>query len=495
MRKFILITIIVFGIILSLYFFLKPKAEFEPVECFDYYKFGANFLSYSAAEKESYNAGDNATFFYTINNPMKIPITNLIVRVQMFYEGNETDRLEGNDLIDELVVLENVNLNPGDSYSGEFDWKIPKNMKSGTYLANFYLSSEYMFNLDGLSFLSNFGGSVSSFNVISDNENMIKFDRNSVYVNGTQYKFRLFAPMFFPDNEININAELINDGIERDVKIIYQVFKFDDLNPLDELKEYTQKEGIKLKQNSNTKISFNLKDLEPNVYLVKLTALTENQKSILNLRIPIVGEKERIVFLGLDKFPNIPKQSSVIFCLTNGAAPPGDPDQLERNVKIELVDKDKNSLFEGREKVIIDGNVKGYMFNFNLKKVQSYVTLKISVYDGDEVQEDMSIVYDYSKFWNITRKLDIDISNPTVELGKDLKFMVSFKDNLGGSLDGNLFVYVTDSSGKVMTIINENDFSENKETEIPVNFPKGQYELKVIEKNFEMSASKEFRVI
>src|SRR4030042_4331844 len=186
--------VLVAGISLAIFFLYKQNTDFQTVDCFDYYKFGANFFDHAIPEKESYTAGDNVTFFYTLTNPTDMSLTDAIVRVQVLYSGDNLDRFEGDDIIDEFFVVKNVNLNPGDSYNGEFEWQIPKEIISGTYLANFYLASEDKFNMAGLDFIPNVIGAGTKFEVESDYRNLMRFDKNATYVNGEQYKFRSFPP-------------------------------------------------------------------------------------------------------------------------------------------------------------------------------------------------------------------------------------------------------------------------------------------------------------
>jgi hypothetical protein len=491
----ILIIVLVAGISLAAYFLYKQNVEFQSVNCFDYYKFGDNFFTNVVPEKESYTAGDNVTFFYTVTNPTNMPLTDAAVRVQVLYAGKNLDRQEGDDMIDELFVVKNVNLNPGDSYSGEFDWQIPKDINSGTYLANFYLSSEDKFNMAGLGFIPNVIGAGTKFDVISDGKNLMRFDRNSTYINNEQYKIRALPPTFSPGDEVTVKTQLINEGDAKNVTILYQVFNFDDLNPSAEVKSYTKTETVTLKDNSSLPITYDLKNLGTNAYLVKLTAIGENQKSILNLRIPVLGNQGRILYLGMDKFPMTPGKTSIIFCLTNVGVNPGDEiNALKGNIKIELLDKNNVKIFEGMKKVIVDGSVTGYKGSFNIDNSYSYAVLKATLYDENGTHDLMTVVYDYSKFWNITRLFDVEIQNPNVNTGNDLKFVVSFKDNFGNSLEGNVFSYISDSSGKVMTAIQEKSFKGSTEISVPANFPPGKYKLTVIEKEFEKTISKEFNV-
>lgn len=495
-KKYIVALVLIVAIALMVYFFYTPEVEFQAVDCFDYYKFGDNFFTQAVPEKESYIAGDNVTFFYTISNPTEMPLTDAAIRVQVLYSGENLDRQEGDDMIDELFVVKNINLNPGDSYTGEFDWQIPKYTKSGTYLANFYLSSEDKFNMAGLGFIPNVIGAGTKFDVTSNYTDLMRFDRNATYVNGNQYKFRSFPPTFSPRDEITIKTDLINEGGEKNVTILYQAFSFDDIDTSAEVKSYTKTETISLQANSTIPITYTLKNLEKDAYLIKLTAVSENQKSILNFRIPVLGDKGRILYLGMNKFPTSTEKTSAIFCLTNVGANPGDQEgSFKGNVKVELLDKNNKKIFEDMREVTVDGSVTGYMFGFNLKDSYSYAVLKATLYNENNTDDQMSVVYDYSKFWNITRLFDVKILTPSIAYGNNLKFVVSFKDELGGALDGTIFSYITDSSGKVITTIPDKNFKGDVEIKIPANFPKGKYKLTVIEKKFEKSVSKEFSVI
>jgi hypothetical protein len=494
-NKIIFIGVLIIFLVALFFFFYnqKSKVEFKSVECMNYYKFGDNFISYASAEKKSYNSSNNVTFFYTLSNPTNIPLTNAAIRVQIFYNGIGSEKEQGDDMIDEFFAVKDINLNPGDNYSGEFDWTVPTKIKSGKYFANFYLISENKVNMAGLSFVPNIIGAGTKFDVVSNNDNMIFFDRNSTYLNQNQYQFRSFLEDFESNDEIKVTTQLMNDGTKKEVHIIYQVFKFDDLNPSDEIMSYSKTETILLKENSTNPITITLKNLDPNTYLVKFTASTDNQKSILKVRIPVLGVKGRFTFLNFDKFPTDSKNSSIIFCLTNAAGGPGNPSNSIINAKVELLNREGKILLKDVRNIEMDSTVKGFMLTFDPGKKYSYVVLKATLYDDDQRTHDqMNIVYDYSKFVSSEKILNVNMISSSVKYGEDIKYTVSFKTELGDHIDGKIFSYVKDSSGKVVTIIKDTNFNGQIDMKIPEDIPTGKYTLTVVEKTFDMSISKEF---
>jgi hypothetical protein len=492
------LTIIVLAILSVLFVYLlasSKRVSFEEVNCFDYYLFGESFILDAIPEKQSYGAGENVTFYYKIFNPMEIPLTHASLRVQIAYKGNAWDRPEGDDIIDEFFAVKNLNLKPKDVYEGEFEWQVPAGIKSGIYVANLYLIAEDKFNLAGISFLSNVVGYSVEFSVRGENS-MVRLNRSKIEINGNPYLFRAAKQTFSSEDQINIKAEIVNEGPPKNVEINYQVYKYDDLKESDEIKEFGRKEKLYLPSDSKSSIVFSLNNLEPEAYLVKVSATSEQQKSIVKLRVPVVGDKGRFIYLALVDFPVKAGKSKVFFCLTNGASPPGEEKGFNGRVNLEITDKNGNVIAKASKDVEIRGKVDGYLFTFDSPRDYRYVNLKATITDSsNKVHDSLSISYDYTKFFNISRNLDLALPS-SVAKGNEIKYRISFTDEFGDALSGKVLSYVSDSSGKVVLTIPEKNIQGSLEDKIPsTNLEKGKYKLTVTETTYQKSVSKEFSII
>jgi len=501
-KYFVLIVIVVSALAVFILFnFQQPsisKISFTQENCFDYYKFGTPFFTSTNQDKEFYNAGDTITFFYSFKNSMDFPLDRAAVRVQIFYRGlSDIDRHEGDDLIDQFYVVRDLSMKPGDVYSNQFDWKIPSNANPGVYVANFYLVNDYKYNLAGLSFLPNSPGSSTLFNVNSPSSGMFYFDKTNTYVNNVKYKFRASPPTFEPNQEITIKTAIVNYGPARILNISYQVYKEDDLDQTYAIKSFEKIETLQLDANSTSQITYTVNNLPPDSYLFVLRASDGNQISILKIFIPVLGSKGRIIYSSLLDYPIRKGPSSGFICLTNVATPPNTESSVNGKITITLKDDSGNTIATGSHDVTLIGLVSGYKFTFNSPSEYRSLVLESSFSDSSgNIQDQKVAQYTYSKFLNITRNLDVKLLKNSINAGDTLSFTISFTTEFGEPIKGTFVVYVLDQSGRVLMVVPEksiNGVSEESIT-IPSGLSAGSYKLTVVEKNYQLTVSKNFSV-
>jgi hypothetical protein len=498
LNKMLIVGIAAIAIVIVLAFYLipKPQPAFTEISCFTYYHFTSNYFENVRSEKISFNSGENATFFYTVKNPYKAPITDASIRVQILYNGNDVARAEGDDIVDEFFVVKNLNLLLGDSYSGEFSWSIPAEIKPGTYKANFFLISEDKIYLSGASFIQKVPGVSVTFIVKSDGDEFLHFVRANSLLNNAKYTFEGLPKSFTDGSSITVKADLLNEGGRKDdVQITYQVFEFDDMLPAEEIKSLTKTETISFDANEEKSVDFVLPNLPVNSYLIKLTANSGTQKSILKLKVPISGEKGTFVYLSLQDFP-IATNISGIVCLTNIGAESGSMQSFNGILKIQVQDNDGQTIFEKEGNVGISGDVDGYAFNFDSPKVATQAKLIATIYDSQStLQDSMEINYDSANFIGSKKNLDAQVISIPSSDGDNLVFQVNYNDKYGNPVRGNILSLISDSSGKVVATIHEHEIfgmSQEKTSWLPLL--KGTYTLKVIDQTAGIEVMRNFVV-
>jgi hypothetical protein len=145
------------AIILSLICFLcfggSSYAVVEDVSCGVNYQFdGLKFKDFYP-EKVTYFQNDTVKVTYTIANEFGSPLVSGDVKVLLMYRAPfDTDRIEDDDVIDDLIVHKDVNLQSGDKYTGTFELRIPSRAKPGIYAVNAYFPVKKKFNIAGLTF-------------------------------------------------------------------------------------------------------------------------------------------------------------------------------------------------------------------------------------------------------------------------------------------------------------------------------------------------------
>jgi hypothetical protein len=293
-----------------------------------------------------------------------------------------------------------------------------------------------------------------------------------------------------------VKADLLNEGGRKDdVQITYQVFEFDDMLPAEEIKTLTKTETISFDANEEKSVDFVLPNLPVNSYLIKLTANSGTQKSILKLKVPIAGEKGTFVYLSLQDFP-IATNIGGIVCLTNIGAESGSSKSFNGILKIQVLDNDGQTIFEKEGTVGISGDVDGYAFNFDSPQVTTQAKLVATIYDSQKtLQDTMEINYDTASFIGNKKNLDAQVISIPSSDGDNLVFQVNYKDKYGNPVRGNILSLISDSSGKVVATIKEHEvFGTSQEKTAWVPLQKGTYNLRVIDQTVGISSTKEFVV-
>ena len=446
---------------------LLPSIVFglEQTDCFQYYKFqnGIVFDSLNP-EKIYYKPGEDVIISYNLISKMESPVVEGKVRAQIFYNHPE----EGEIMIDEFFVAKDINIMYNEIIPQEFRWKVPKYAENGEYIVKLYFISGDMFNLAGLSFLA-YGppgvpGEQTTFYVENSNESTIYFSKKETYINEEKYFFGSFSPIF-DQTSFKIKTKLINIGKEKDVSIKMKIYEWDDLTEIP-IERYTKTENIRVSKEKE--ILFDIPSLTPGTYLVKLIAESGGEKSIMKIRFSISGAKGRFIYLGITDFPiKSGKENTLFICLSNSA---DYMTSFNGKIKVYVYDEDGNLIFKDEKYEEIISSPMGFKTEFRTNENYKYIVLSAELYgEENELMDKVFMVYDYSKFKNIPRFLEIKTDKEKYSVDENVEYKIFYKDDENYPLSGKIVVAVHDSEDKILT-------------SFPINV-KGEWSNKITFKN------------
>lgn len=458
-------------------------AAVEDVSCNESYQFDGLKYAEFYPDRAGYSQNDTVKLTYTLKNEFGSPLVAGDVKLLVLYRGpNDVDRIEDDDIIDDLIAQKDVSIAEGDKYTGTFEWKIPEKAKPGVYSVNAYFPVKKKFNIAGLTFYTAVPAKTTTFEVIGDAYEQILFDKNATKFNGNRYMFRAPIPMVDPNSQITIKAKLLNPG--KNVLVTYELFKWDDMET--KLDSYSKTETV-----SDTKdLDYTISNLPVGVYSARMTASSGDMKSILKVRFYLKGALGRFIWVGLGDFPLMNgDETKVGFCLSNSAVDPGDA-SVRFNVTgtITVLDESGNKMLEERYTAPLTAAISGKRINFSAGKQLTKATVKADMYDDlGNLMDSVEILYDYTKFLNIEKKFSLSAPDTAKDT---LKYSVSYTDKYQDALNGEAVVYLISPDG-IVASLNEDKFSGKLDSEFSISgLPDGAYKLKAVEPNERLSEEK-----
>ncbi|MCX6722362.1 MAG: hypothetical protein NTY04_04250, partial [Candidatus Staskawiczbacteria bacterium] len=114
----------------------------DVVNCFDYYHFGSVQTNLTA-QGYSFNPGDTITFSGPVTNQNNYPIVNGTLYVKIFKITSIVKNLNGPDVVDQFVAVDNIILSAKGSVPVSFSWKVPSSVTTGNYqIASFFTANK-----------------------------------------------------------------------------------------------------------------------------------------------------------------------------------------------------------------------------------------------------------------------------------------------------------------------------------------------------------------
>lgn len=368
-----------------------PAQITSPADCFDYYKFQSVQVSLGA-DKDTYKPGETIKFKGELINQNNYPVVDGYVFVRIGRK-NPNYITEGNFTIDELIPIKDINLDANEKKETAFEWTVPTNAAAGDYRSDFFFSVGKKFNLGGLPFTNEVVVGGTEFKITSNNNLYLSFDKSVTKINGEKYNHIGNWPLIEPNAKVDITQPLKNTyKIEQKVIVQYDLYFWDSLNEKDKIT--SSQEEIIIPANSSTDLTYTVPEMKDSVYLLKITATAQDQKSIANIRLTSDQAHPKINYPAITKFPLQKGDNETIFsCFYNAA-----PSNASGQISVVLEDNKGNQL----EKMEYNGDISGAMMadkkEFTAQKGYSWIKLTAILKDKDgKITDQYETIYDCAK--------------------------------------------------------------------------------------------------
>ncbi|MBP9763484.1 MAG: hypothetical protein KBD10_01930 [Candidatus Pacebacteria bacterium] len=362
--------------------------------CFDYYTFGSVKADISSTVESSV-PGAPITFRGSIKNTNAYPILNGALYVKVFKLSESSEKnANGPSVVDQFFVKEGITLDSNQEQEISFDWNIPSWATNGEYqVATFFVSNQ-AYNFLGLSFTDDITGNVANFNVNTELQKSVTFNKNTVKINNERYNFAAFPPRLSTKDPVNISATVENTTNEAvRVPVSFKLYQWDSMREENELQKETR--FVDVPANSSTDVSFKITDNKYPVYLAEIILQYKDMKSILNPRFVREGiSRPRINFPGVSKYPLKQGEETALFACVHNMSDA----VIKGSLKIKLLDSDRNVIHEYEYDGSISGEMRGLADKFIPTKSYGDFTLVAQLFQDGNIVEETEIAYRCDKF-------------------------------------------------------------------------------------------------
>jgi len=486
-----------FSLIFAIAFLVVlPLAFSEPVDCFKYYNFqnGVVFSDFHT-EKFAYSPGDTVVTSYKLYNADTSPIVEGRVRAQVFY----VDGQQGELMLDEFYVSEGLNLFNKDGVQQEIRWKIPEGAKDGDYIVKTYFIVGDYFNLAGISFLPYGPPGVpaeqTNFKVRSSSSSRIYLSKEDTYFNDEKYGFGMFAPIIRLPKPVSIKTSLVNEGASKSAEVLMETYEWDDTDkgPIAGL---TVSKTVTLGANSRQDLNYSLPILGTGAYLTKITAKSGSEKTITKIRFAVAGEKARLAYMGIDKFPlKAGEKTNVFMCFSNSA----DYESFfEGKAVIRIYDDKGTVIYEKTQSplsITPDPDI-GEVFEMTPATDTRKLTMTAEIYGPNgSLMDSSELIYDYSRFASVKANMGLEIRKHEFNRGEPLPYKITYLSADGKVLEGKVVFYIMDSDGKIVSNIFERRVPGSLEGTLTLPERAGPYRMALRDYTHGLTAEKSFTVL
>lgn len=357
------------------------------VECFDHYHFQSVQVS-AAAEKETYNAGEEILFKGEVTNENDYPVVDGYVFVRVG-PVNSKYRKEGHHITDEFFAAERMALDAGVTTPIEFKWRVPQGAAQGEYIANYFFSVGKRFNLGGLPFSNEVVVGATRFEMKNEKQGGILFDRSGTLVNGKRYAHIGNWPDINPGEPVTILQPIKNSSkLEKEIKVAYELYYWDSLRAEDKVAE--SEETVKLAPGAAKTLRYEIPKMDTSVYYLKIRAVTDNDSAIVNIRVASDQARPRINYPAITKFPIVSRESFTVFsCFHNTSGA-----DAEGNVSVVLSDRRGNKVGEASYVGVIPSSMLAVAADIIATKSYDYLSLHAEIRNAaGEIADSYDTVY------------------------------------------------------------------------------------------------------
>ena len=363
----------------------------SPANCFDYYHFQSVQVSVGT-DKDAYKPGDTIHFHGNLINQNNYPVVdgNVFARI-----GRKDPKYvtEGNFIIDELVPLQDISLAANETKPVSFDWTVPSGVTNGDYRIDYFFSVGKKYNLGGLPFTNEIVVGGTWFTINSSNVAYVSFDRSGATVNGNHYSQIGNWPIIKPNDQADVTQLLDNTySTPQTATIQYDLYFWDSLNPADKISSKTDQ--VTIPANGSIPLTYTVPQMKDSVYLLKITATTASQKSIVNIRLTSDQAHPKMNYPAITKFPLQKGDQETLFsCFYNAA-----PSNASGTLSVVLQDQKGNQIGDLEYSGGISGAMMADKQDFTAKGDYSWIKLIATLKDKNgQVTDQYENVYDCAK--------------------------------------------------------------------------------------------------
>lgn len=363
--------------------------------CFNYYKFGSVDIDIKS-EIHSVIPGVPVTFTALIINNYEYPVIDGSLHLKIFRrQDSDIDRrINGDHLIDQITILEDINLDSGKEKSFIFRWTPQDYLPSGEYyIASFFTTAD-RYNLLGKLFTDDIIGSKTEFDVVGESK-LLYFDKNNIEVAGEEYRFIGAPKLVDSTSPINITVPIVNDTeTKKTVSVVWTVYKWDSLRKENLVETDVQK--VTIDAGSNKDIFYSVTDTSYPIYLVVPQLISGETLSTLNIRFKREGiDLPRINFPAVTQYPLVGDEEVTLFsCLQNI----GGSSQIDdTSLTLSLLDKNGREIHTYRYDRGVTSNIMAVKDVFTPSRDFASFSLLASLSFKGEIVEEVKIDYKCEK--------------------------------------------------------------------------------------------------
>lgn len=383
------------------------EAQGAITRCSDYYKFQSIKIDLKP-DKEEYLPEEVIKFKGTLVNTNNYPIVDGYIFARVA-KKNVNYVTEGNYIIDEFFGLEKISIDAKENKLVSFDWQVPSKLAGGNYTISFFYSVGKKFNLAGLPFSESIIGSSLDFKVNNVASQSVYLDRSKTKVNKILYSPMSGWPLLSASTSTVVTQPIRNTYKEaKTIKVKYELFYWDSLDANQD-KISSKTEEILMQPNSTKELVYKIDRFEQASYYLRITATSDYDKSIVNVKFVSQAERPRLNYLALDNFPVKKGEDSSLFaCFYNTSS-------TNTNGRVVVILSDINDNEIGR--IDYNGPIVPDMMadkkDFVATEDYSYLKIKAEVYDSKSAMVDKyDVSYDCK---DLGSEKCVEMAKPTVE--------------------------------------------------------------------------------
>jgi hypothetical protein len=362
------------------------------LECSDYYKFGSVVMAISG-DRAVYKSGEGVRMYGKIINQTDQPILDAYVFARFSKLNSERPELIG-DVIDEFIPYSELFFKGREEKEVSYDFHPPKSLPNGRYRVTLYFSVAKQYNLSGLPFTNDIKGSSFEFDLKSDSDDFLHFDRKSTTVNGEEYPHVGAWPSLPIDGEYIVKQDIVNEGTtEKDVQLTYSLFFWDSLRESDLIE--SKIETVKLAPGAKKTLEYKgvIKD---SVNYLRIIAESEGGKAIVNVRVTSPKDHLRLNYPALATLPFAKGEKGKLFtCFYNATA----TDPASGTVQLILSDEDDKELLRRDYSGFISGRMLAIGDDYIADRDHSLLKVSAKIFDEkQELSDSFEVIYDCNTF-------------------------------------------------------------------------------------------------